>query len=65
MTDVLKFDLAIIHPAAIREVFVEEGTFKVWVITDSSQHQKEFDSEEQALAAVNKIGEYLNIIEEI
>jgi len=65
MTDVLKFGPAIIHPAAIREVFVEEGTMTVHVITEVSRFEKDCDSEEQALATVNKIAEYLNIVEEI
>ena len=65
MTDVLKFGPAIIHPAAIREVFVEDGTTTVHLITDVSHFEKECDSEEEALATVNKIGEYLNIVEEI
>jgi len=64
MVDVIKFDLSIIHPAAIREVFVEEGTTTVHLMTDVSQHKKVFDTEEQALAVVEKIGEYLNILEE-
>ena len=65
MVDVLKFNQTIVHPDAIREVFVEEGTTKVYLITDEAIHTKEFDSEHEANAAVEKISVYLNIIEEI
>ena len=69
MTDVIRLNgitPAIIHPAAIREVHInDDRTNQLVVITADTIHSKDFDTEDEAKAALEKISEYLNVIEVI
>lgn len=65
MADVILFNGAAIHPDAIREAYVEEDSTNVFVITEDAIHHKEFGTGVEAQEALDKVLNYLNIVEEI